>query len=54
MLRRRLTATSAAVIILATSSLAFDQERTTTAVKTGYAPVTASSSTTRFTVPENR
>src|SRR5882762_398372 len=39
MLRRRLTATSAAVIILATSSLAFDQERTTTAVKTGYAPV---------------
>src|SRR5882672_2724498 len=39
MLRRRLTATSAAVIILATYSLAFDQERTTTAVKTGYAPV---------------
>jgi pimeloyl-ACP methyl ester carboxylesterase len=38
-LRRRFVATSAAGIILATSSLAFSQKSTTPAVKTGYAPV---------------
>ena len=38
-LRRRLVATSAAGMILATSSLAWAQERTSTNDKTGYAPV---------------
>ena len=38
MFRRRLIATSAAGIILAASSFALAQARTTTAVKTGYAP----------------
>jgi hypothetical protein len=37
--RRRLIATSAAWTILAASALAFAQTRTTTAPKTGYAPV---------------
>ncbi len=39
MLRRRLIGHSVAGIILATTSLAFSQERTSSAVKTGYAPV---------------
>jgi hypothetical protein len=39
MLRRRLIATSAARTILAASVLAFGQTRSTTVVKTGYAPV---------------
>lgn len=39
MLRRRLIANSVAGIILATTTLAFSQERTSSAVKTGYAPV---------------
>ena len=38
-LRSRFLATSTAGLILATSSFAFAQTRTTTAVKTGYAPV---------------
>ena len=51
---RRFIATSTAGIILATFSLAFAQKSTTPAVKTGYAPITASISTTKSTVPENR
>src|SRR5207245_6377157 len=39
MLRRTSIATFAAGIILAASALAFAQTRTTTALKTGYAPV---------------
>jgi pimeloyl-ACP methyl ester carboxylesterase len=39
MLRRRLIANSVAGIILATTTLAFSQERTSSAVKNGYAPV---------------
>lgn len=38
-LRRSSTATSAAGMILAASALAFAQTRTTTSLKTGYAPV---------------
>ena len=39
MLRRRLIANSVAGMILATTSLALPQERNTSGVKTGYAPV---------------
>src|SRR5882762_599584 len=39
MLRRSFIATTAAGIILAASVLAFAETRTTTALKTGYAPV---------------
>ena len=39
MLRRRFTATSAAGTILAASALALAQTRTTTALKTRYAPL---------------